>query len=334
MHNILCRSSDRCSSSFIRNQCLQGSLVCSVEQAYLLVPNMVAYCFSCSIIYYQCLSSGSAVTAAATAFALSLYSQLLQHCTQSIDLWKKLLEQGRAPRGLVSLPCEHKETKDDSLKRNKPGQDRSDSEEETVQQGPRRRGKRRAASSRRRRHAMAESDSEEEEDETVRVEEVSEDDLSEGGGDFESDEVSPELSDLSDYEDSKAQETKSSDRDGGVKVQAKRPLAIRFPGMSEIQDHCEGTTSNTQGANFHNEVPGSDVHEQGCVPSDVHGKGSVNQDSNEKTQLDPTTAVLLRWLSCHHFLPSVKVVFDWLRIHPAIVASCTQVSKRVKSCCI
>jgi hypothetical protein len=261
---------------------------------------------------------GSAITAAATAFALSLYSQLLQHCTQSIDLWKKLFEQGHAPKCSISLPCENEKISTNSIKDIKLEQDRSDSEKETEQHRSKRRGRERITS-RRRRRVAAESDSEDE-DETGKIEEVREDDLSEGGEDFESDEVSPELSDLSDYEENgKVKDTNSSHQDGGVKVQAKRPLAIRFPGLSALQDHHEDTASSTvQTTN----IQSTDVHKQGSSTIEE----SIDQDSNEKNRLDPTTAALLHWLACHHFLPSVKVVFDWLRIHPAIVASCTQVS--------
>jgi hypothetical protein len=231
-------------------------------------------------------------------------------------LWKKLFEQGHAPKCSISLPCENEKISTNSIKDIKLEQDRSDSEKETEQHRSKRRGRERITS-RRRRRVAAESDSEDE-DETGKIEEVREDDLSEGGEDFESDEVSPELSDLSDYEENgKVKDTNSSHQDGGVKVQAKRPLAIRFPGLSALQDHHEDTASSTvQTTN----IQSTDVHKQGSSTIEE----SIDQDSNEKNRLDPTTAALLHWLACHHFLPSVKVVFDWLRIHPAIVASCTQ----------
>lgn len=275
--------------------------------------------------YKSCsLSPGSAFTPAATAFALSLYSQLLQHCTQSIDSWKKLFQQGHAPESAVILPYEDDQLKDSSVTADKPVEERSEIEEEIAREPRPRRRKARAAAGRRRRRVAVESDSEEEGEETGQIEEVSEDDLSEGGGDFESDELSPELSDLSDGDEASQKQPDLDGMGGGARTSGKRPLAIRFPGMSGLQEQLEDI--DTHAREVQSETTDCDVRERDHPISSLCAMGSADFNK-EKSQLEPAAAAFLRWLCSRHFLPSVKVVFDWLRIHPAIVASCTQVSE-------
>ncbi|XP_062517386.1 nonsense-mediated mRNA decay factor SMG5-like isoform X2 [Corticium candelabrum] len=285
--------------------CLSGGLMLKIVALSMLASHKLRL-------------QGSASTPAATSFALSLYSQLLQHCTQSINSWKILFQQGHAPHNATSLPCEDDFRRNNKSKQNVSLEDKCDSEETAGKEEP---SKRARPVGRRRRRVVGESDSDEEVEEADNIEELSEDDLSEGGGDFDSDGLSPELSDISDGEESSSTPKDALGKCEEQKTSFKRPLAIRFPGMPSLQVSCEESESNVQRTVNKRET----VDEANCQGiGDLGAKGSIIEESNSEPELELSTAAFLRWLCSHPFLPSIKIIFDWLRIHPAIAASCTQ----------
>eukprot|EP00118_Oscarella_pearsei_P021373 m.239645 g.239645 ORF g.239645 m.239645 type:complete len:717 (+) comp40183_c0_seq11:140-2290(+) len=236
---------------------------------------------------YKLRLEGSTLTPTATAFAISLFSQLLQHCVQSIDQWKKRYRDGQYQSSqAMLLPFDQK-----------PAVMSADTE------SPKRRTKssrRRLPSSRRRRRRRGGGDSDEEGDEGNEggIQGNSSDDdsdLSEGQADFDSDCLS------TDYSDSEVDEKPSQ----AESLPSKRPLAIRFPGVTLPEKESKGMETM--------------VDELSPSLSSDEEDDEVAEEGLESFSVD-----LIRWLCEHEFLPIVKVVCDWLRIHPAVAASCTQ----------
>ena len=238
---------------------------------------------------------GSFLTPSTIAFALSLFSQLLQHCVQSIDQWKRRTKDGRAQRSSSNLVL--------------PFEDRKKSEDPKASSSSRRRVAKRPRR-RRRRLGNEEEDEDERDDKSGEQSQAnnevasSDSDLSEGPADFDSDCLSTDYSDLEIDETSekKTSEKKTSSvLNKEAEASIKRPLAIRFPGMPATKE----TT----------------------VDDPLSDSSSEDDDEEEQEEEELECAAFLRWLCEYELLPVVKIVCDWLRIHPAIATSCTQVSR-------
>ena len=233
---------------------------------------------------------GSFLTPSTIAFALSLFSQLLQHCVQSIDQWKRRTKDGRAQRSSSNLVL--------------PFEDRKKSEDPKASSSSRRRVAKRPRR-RRRRLGNEEEDEDERDDKSGEQSQAnnevasSDSDLSEGPADFDSDCLSTDYSDLEIDETSEKKTSSVLNKEAEASI--KRPLAIRFPGMPATKE----TT----------------------VDDPLSDSSSEDDDEEEQEEEELECAAFLRWLCEYELLPVVKIVCDWLRIHPAIATSCTQVSR-------